>query len=361
MIDPLTPGDHGTHTTTRHQPKVVRHPRAKELKVEGWRDHVFTAASLKETKFDPISYVVPMLIPEGVTILAGRPKVGKSWAALDIALALAGGRFVLGDIKLEQGDVLYAALEDNDRRLRSRIERILTQGEQTWPARLTLATQWRRLDAGGVADAKEWAASVKDPRLIIFDTLAGVRGDRNTKDTTYEGDYRALQELQKWTGEAGLGALILHHTRKMESDDPIDSVSGTLGLAGCVDTVAVLARTGKGTTLYIRGRDVGEQEKAIVFNKETCRWTILGEAEEVHRSNTRQKIGTLLNDVPKCPDAITAKEVADLCDMSEELSRKTLNRMFKDGEIFKVSKGRFVSTTRQDLISLYPCPKRPVS
>jgi hypothetical protein len=66
-----------------------------------------------------------------------------------------------------------------------------------------------------VADAKEWAASVARPRLIILDTLAGVRGDRNNKDTTYEGDYRALQELQKWTGEVGLGALILHHTRKM--------------------------------------------------------------------------------------------------------------------------------------------------
>jgi Mrp family chromosome partitioning ATPase len=104
---------------------------------EGWRAHVFTAASLKDKKFDPISYVVPILIPEGVTILAGKPKVGKSWLALDLALALAGGRFVLGDIHLIEGDVLYAALEDNDRRLRSRIERILTQSEQKWPPRLT--------------------------------------------------------------------------------------------------------------------------------------------------------------------------------------------------------------------------------
>jgi hypothetical protein len=92
----------------------------------GWRAHVFTAAALKERKFEPISYVVPQLIPEGVTILAGRPKVGKSWLALDLALALAAGRFVLGDIHLIECDVLYAALEDNDRRLRARVERILT-------------------------------------------------------------------------------------------------------------------------------------------------------------------------------------------------------------------------------------------
>lgn len=294
-----------------------------------------------------------MLIPEGVTILAGKPKVGKSWFALDLALALAGGRFVLGNIHLIEGDVLYAALEDNDRRLRSRIERILTQGEQKWPARLTLATQWRRLDAGGVTDAKDWAASVTRPRLIIFDTLAGVRGDRNNKDTTYEGDYRALQELQKWTGEAGFGALILHHTRKMESDDPIDSVSGTLGLAGSVDTVAVLARTGKGTTLYIRGRDVEEQEKAIVFNKETCRWTILGEAEEVQRSQTRQKILTLLDDVSLVKEALGPKEIALQTYISENTVNQRLIGMLRDQEIIKVIRGGYISAKRPDLIRVY--------
>jgi 5S rRNA maturation endonuclease (ribonuclease M5) len=322
---------------------------------EGWRAHVFSAASLKEEKFAPISYVVPLLIPEGVTILAGRPKVGKSWLALDIALAAASGRFVLGEIHLQECDVLYAALEDNQRRLRSRIERILTQQEQKWPPRLTLATQWRRFDAGGVADAREWAASVKKPRLIIFDTLAGVRGTRDNKDTTYEGDYRALQELQKWTGEAGLGALILHHTRKMESEDPVDSVSGTLGLAGCVDTVAVLARTGKGTTLYIRGRDVEEQEKAIVFNKSNCRWSIMGEADEVHRTQTRNRILTLLGDVRKVSGAMTPKEIAAETDMSEDLVSKTLARMIEDGEIIKVSRGLYVSASRSDLLSAKPC------
>jgi hypothetical protein len=110
-----------------------------------WREHAFTAATLKERKFDPISFVVPMLIPTGLTILAGRPKIGKSWMVLDIALAKAGGRYVLGDTHLTETDVLYAALEDNDRRLRSRIERILTQHAAVWPERLTLATTWRRL------------------------------------------------------------------------------------------------------------------------------------------------------------------------------------------------------------------------
>jgi AAA domain len=319
----------------------------------GWRTHVFTAASLKEKKFEQISFVVPNLIPEGLTIFAGRPKVGKSWWALDVALAKAGGRFVLGELHLTEGDVLYAALEDNDRRLRSRIERILTQNALTWPDRLTLATQWRRLDAGGVEDAKEWAASVKEPRLIIFDTLAGVRPERSYKDTLYDGDYRALTELQAWAGQAGISVIILHHTRKMESDDPIDSVSGTLGLTGCVDTVAVLARTRKGTTLYIRGRDVGEQEKAIVFNKETCRWTILGEAEEVHQSDTRRAIVTLLNDVSLVSEALGPKEIALRTYVSENTVNQRLIGMLQGGEIIKVSRGSYISAKRSDLVRTY--------
>jgi AAA domain/Toprim-like len=317
---------------------------------DGWRAYVFTAAALKEKTFEPIRYLIPLLIPEGLTLLAGRPKIGKSWAVLDIALAVAGGRYALGDYKLEQGDVLYAALEDNDRRLRSRIERILTQNEQQWPSRLTLATKWRRLDAGGVDDAKEWAASVKCPRLIIFDTLAGIKPERNNKDSLYDGDYRALRELQAWAGEAGICIIVLHHTRKMESDDPIDSVSGTLGLTGCVDTVIVLARTNKGTTLYVRGRDVEEQEKAVAFNKHNCRWTIMGEAEEVHRAQSRNRILTLLDDVSSVREPQGPKQIAAQTDMSEQTVSKTLERMVGDGEIVKISRGQYVSAKRHDLI-----------
>src|SRR5262249_21659764 len=218
---------------------------------------------------------------------------------------------------------LYADLEDNDRRLRGRIGRILTHNRQTCPRRLTLATQWRRLDARGGADAKQWAASVKRPRRIISDTLAGVRPDRNNKDSLYEGDYKALRELQAWAGQSGICIIVLHHTRKMESEDPVDSVSGTLGLTGCVDTIAVLARTNKGTTLYIRGRDVGECEKALLFNKDTCRWSIAGDAEEVHRSESRRRILTVLNDVSLVSEPISPTEIVAHSYMSENLVSQT--------------------------------------
>jgi hypothetical protein len=318
---------------------------------DSWRAHVFTAASLRTKQFAPTSYVVPGIFPEGLTILAGRPKIGKSWMALDVALAKATGRFVLGNIHLDESDVLYAALEDNQRRLRNRIFKILAG--DSWPIRLTLTTKWRRLDAGGVADAKDWAASVKNPRLIIFDTLAGVRPDRNNRDTLYDGDYRALTELQSWLSEAGIGGIVLHHTRKMEADDPIDSVSGSLGLTGCSDTVSVLARTPNGTTLYVRGRDVEEQDLAITFSKATCRWTVLGEAGQVQRHQTRQAILHAVTELDGKLDGISPEDILNKAlesNPASNISRgnldMTLSRMVTDGEIAKISKGKYMLPER---------------
>src|SRR5215831_11193594 len=90
-----------------------------------WRDHTFTAASLQSMTFPPVAYVVPGPVTEGLTILAGRPKVGKSWAALDICLGVAASRTVLGTIAPMSGDGLYCALEDTQRRLQSRTTRLL--------------------------------------------------------------------------------------------------------------------------------------------------------------------------------------------------------------------------------------------
>jgi hypothetical protein len=100
----------------------IPHPDAGK---PSWRDNVFTASELRTMRFKVIEYVVPGIIPEGLTILAGKPKIGKSWLALDLALAIPGGRYVLGDLKPAPGDVLYCALEDNKRRLWKRTRKIM--------------------------------------------------------------------------------------------------------------------------------------------------------------------------------------------------------------------------------------------
>ena len=114
-----------------------------------WNEGLITAAALQTKQFKPVRIILADLIPEGVTILAGKPKIGKSWLALDICMAVADeNRFVLGDRKPTHGDVLYLALEDNQRRLKKRIDKIV-QGQSAWPMRFALHTEWRRIDQGG--------------------------------------------------------------------------------------------------------------------------------------------------------------------------------------------------------------------
>lgn len=82
-----------------------------------------SADALATTVFEPITCIVPGYIVEGLTLLAGKPKAGKSYLALNIAYAIATGGQVLG-AEVEQGDVLYLALEDNERRLQRRLDQI---------------------------------------------------------------------------------------------------------------------------------------------------------------------------------------------------------------------------------------------
>lgn len=302
-----------------------------------WRTEVSTAETLQTQTFPPVSYVIPGVIPEGLTLLAGKPKTGKSWLALDLCIAVAAGRYCLGDKRPQQGDVLYAALEDNPRRLQRRLDKVLGPSfVDTWPDRLSLTTVWRRLDKGGVDDLAGWIENVSEPRLIVLDTLAGVRPVKTQQG--YTEDYDALASLHRLANDKGLSVLVLHHTRKMEADDPVDTVSGTLGLAGCADTIMVLARSAKGTTLYVRGRDVEEAEHAVEFEKEACRWTILGEAADIHRSTERGRILAALEE-----GEATVGDLVAATGMPRNNLDQLLFKMAKDGEINRVKRGVYAT------------------
>jgi predicted ATP-dependent serine protease len=156
-----------------------------------WRNGLITAKDLQTKVFAPVRIILPGLIPEGVTILAGKPKIGKSWLALDICAAIAGDRLVLGEIKPVQGDVLYLALEDNQRRLKKRTDKIM-QGAAGWPARLEIHTEWRRVDQGGLDDLREWCEAHPERRLIWIDTFTKIRPLSGRNEQAYAFDYRSI-------------------------------------------------------------------------------------------------------------------------------------------------------------------------
>jgi predicted ATP-dependent serine protease len=161
-----------------------------------WSEGLITAAALQTKQFKPVRIILPGLIPEGATLLAGKPKVGKSWLALDVCLAVADeSRFVLGDTRPVHGNALYLALEDNERRLHWRIKKIV-QGQPQWPNWLDLRTEWRRVDEGGLDDMEAWCEAVERPRLIWIDTLPKIRPlGLKGREQAYAADYRAMEGL----------------------------------------------------------------------------------------------------------------------------------------------------------------------
>ena len=318
----------------RRSPLKLVVPDSKPI--TGWRANIFSAAELQRQTFPPVSYCVPDLIPEGLTIIAGKPKIGKSWLALDVCIAVAAGRFCLGERKPVQGDTLYAAMEDNPRRLQRRIDRLLSPVSAQWPERLTLTNSWRRLDKGGVDDIGQWIEDTPAARLIVLDTLAGVKPIRTQQG--YMEDYESLTALHRLANERGVSIIVLHHTRKMEAEDPVDTVSGTLGLAGCADSVLVLNRSSQGTTLYVRGRDIEQAEHAVTFDK-GLPVDNLGDAADVHRSNER---GSILAILSEATEPMGPSDIAAAAGVSVNNAKQLLHKMAAAGEVNKAGRGQYV-------------------
>jgi AAA domain len=301
-------------------------------------ERIFSAASLQTMTFPPLKFILPGLVPEGATLLVSRPKFGKSWLALDVAIATAAGRFTLGTLKPSAGDVLYLALEDGPRRLQRRITKVLPTFSITWPKNLEIATEWPRADQGGLADIEQWLKANPNARLVTVDTLAQFRKLSNGKGQLYPEDYAAISGLQKLASKYNVGIIIVHHDRKSEADDVFDTVSGTLGLTGAADTILIMKRQAGAVTLYVRGRDIEESEMAMQFDKSSCRWSILGTAADVHRSSERAAVLKALKTAGA--DGLSVAEImTGTGSQNRHAMDSLLFRMLEAGEVIRPRRG----------------------
>src|SRR6266550_8570787 len=132
----------------------------------------WTAADLMATVFPPARFAVPSLIPEGLTFFAGAPKLGKSWLALGLGIAIASGGRALGTLEVEPGEVLYLSLEDSPRRLQERLVQVLA-GDPP-PDGLHFETEWPRLGSGGAEQIEEWVGNHPAVRLVVVDVFTRI-------------------------------------------------------------------------------------------------------------------------------------------------------------------------------------------
>jgi RecA-family ATPase len=305
----------------------------------------FTANALNAMTFDQIKFVVTDFIAEGLTLFAGKPKIGKSSLLLHMAHEVAIGGYALGGLSCEQGDVLYCALEDNQRRLQRRLTKLFDIDE--WPLNLTFACEMPRLANGGIKFIKDWIEKAERPRLVIIDTLAMVRSAARKDQSTYDADYAAVKKLRDLAGEHGIAIIIVHHLRKADADDPFDTVSGTLGLTGCPDSIMIIWRESNGVLLAAKGRDIEEIKKSVQFDAATCTWNVIGDAEAVRRSVERSAIIKAFEEANGEP--LGPRQIAEAVGMKAVNVRQLMNKMKQEGIIKVSSYGKYVLATAKEV------------
>jgi hypothetical protein len=298
----------------------------------------WTAADIMSMEFAPPKWAVPGVLSEGVNLLCGPPKVGKSWMALGLGVDVALGGKAFGSIAVDPGPVLYLALEDTARRLQNRLGKVL--GDRAAPAGLTLATACPPLPQGGDEAIAAWLDRNPTARMVIIDVFAKMRGMSAPGMSAYDADYAAVGRAKKVADTYGVAVVLVHHVRKAGSDDFLSEVSGTNGLAGAADATLVLkrARSQGDGVLHVTGRDVDEAEYALRFDADAGAWQMLDGPSDDHQiGETRAKILRWLRQAP----GSTPKAIAEGTQVGYDTVKKTCQRMLADGQLAADTGGRY--------------------
>lgn len=310
---------------------------------------------LMEQDFPPTKYVVDELIPEGLTYIIAAPKIGKSWMVLDLAIAVAQGIPFLGAIPVEKRPVLYLALEDGPKRIQNRARALNCE---SLPPNISFLHRVKSEDAPLVMAEFMHHYQGHEP-LIILDTLGKIKPAKAPGAGAYEHDYQVSASLKEIADDAGGSVVVVHHNRKAGSDDFLEDVSGTQGIAGAADTIIVIrrARTSPDAEIHVTSRDASEGAYAAQFDN--GKWTLdganLSEAGQALGQRAAEKnlgdlSGQILAFVKTNPDGVRAHEVASalghLMDESDETKRsKTaavyLGRLAKNEKINRSARGLY--------------------
>jgi hypothetical protein len=248
---------------------------------------LITLEGLLAEPYAKTHWIIPDFLPEGLLLLGGKPKQGKSWFALALALTVAAGGTILDTYQATQGEVLFLGLEDTERRLQARSKQLLS-AMSTVPSSIEFATQWPRLDEGGLAQLEAYIQVHPQLRCVVIDTWAKV-APRMKGRSQYEEDYASLSLLKKLADTYHLSILAIHHLRKTQARDVLDEVMGSTAMIGAVDAILVLKRDrGEGqVTLFVTGRDIEhEREIPLRFDHTTGWWHLDDQCDEHEAEET---------------------------------------------------------------------------
>ena len=301
-----------------------------------------SAADLRHVKFLAPKYLVDGLISNGVNLLTARPKIGKSWMALQLALSVTtGGKFLGRTVTVSKKPILYIGLEDTRRRLQGRLRHLIGKGGR-WPKRLHLADigSWPRMGEDGLEHLMLWCAK-HHPALIVIDTFAKFKPRSVRGGDAGEEAADTMAALQKLCADFDCAVLVLHHDRKAEAFDPVDIISGHTQIAAGADTLLLLKRErrGRDAVLFVTGRDVEDQKLGLVWEASRRCWEASEHVPpEKPLTPERRAIWELLR---KHDEPMGPKKIARIVDKDIDLVRHLLRKMDQDEQIKRTAHGKY--------------------
>jgi hypothetical protein len=289
----------------------------------------FTASELIRMEIPEPKYVISEFIPPGLTIIAGKPKEGKSILALNICVAVSLGDKAFDEIQVDKGGVIYLALEDTKRRLQDRLTDMLMG--RLAPNNLVFFTDWKRMDQGGLDELENTINKIG----MIRPT------NRKRNKNLYEIDSQEVASTKALADKFDIAIVLIHHTRKQGSSDVYDTLSGSFGLTGSADTLIVLKRrTGQAdASLHCKGRDVEYTEKALKLDTDRLTWVLVGDAHEVQSTPKRQ---TLFDAIKQSKKPLTPKVLTTITGFKYKYIMKTLDVFIEKGTVEKIDRGLYI-------------------
>lgn len=223
------------------------------------------------------------VLSDGLAIMAGDSKIGKSWMVLWMCLQISKGEPVWG-LPTRKTDVVYLALEDREWRVQQRMQDLT----DTPPENLHFGFSCGQLGAELESQIEDVLKDYPSTGLLFIDTLQMVRDNVSAKVNAYAQDYKDLSSLKKIADNHGICIFVVHHTRKERDGGNIfNDMTGSTGIMGVADTGMILRkddRFGDNATLCITGRDV--EEKKLKMQMRGVKWEI---TEELSADDLRKE------------------------------------------------------------------------
>jgi len=299
---------------------------------------------LMEKELTPVRYIIDDMISAGVHILAGSPKIGKSWMSLWLCLSVANGTDVW-DFKTHKGGVLYMALEDRPNRLQSRLRKL----NMPVPDNIHFTLTASDLDSGLLDQLENFMQEHPDTSLIVIDTFQKIRGSLK-ESSLYANDCKEMGLIKAFADKHNIAIILVHHAKKGFEMDPQDSISGTNGIAGTADTNLILKRHSRYESLAvfsISGRDVTAREMQLWLKDADCIWEKVLDSQ-MEKDEQR---------IPKLIKAFLEKEktfvgtATELCHklkemFNEDFSANSLGKMLNKCQFVLMKQGIIYDNTR---------------